>query len=45
MASTGWTDLAGWQSLPHRQLLVRQRGTLRTSLLAAVARVQVGAAR
>ncbi len=33
VASTGWTDSAGWQTLSNGQMLVVERGSLRTSLV------------
>jgi predicted glutamine amidotransferase len=33
VASTGWTDSAGWTTLSNGQLLVVERGTLRTSVV------------
>lgn len=34
VASTGWTDSAGWQTLSNGQMLVVERETLRTSIVA-----------
>ncbi len=33
VASTGWTDSAGWRTLSNGQLLVVERGSLRTSVV------------
>lgn len=34
VASTGWTDSAGWQTLANGQMLVVERGSLHTSVVA-----------
>lgn len=34
VASTGWTDSAGWHTLSNGQMLVIERGSLRTSVVA-----------
>lgn len=34
VASTGWTDSAGWHTLSNGQMLVVERGSLRTSVVA-----------
>jgi hypothetical protein len=33
VASTGWTDSAGWTTVSNGQMLVVERGTLETSIV------------